>query len=377
MDLLPRLFHRPEFILPVLAVHADLALSLLVWHFDALVSFLVAFAFAYGAVSLCEKLFLPPAPRWGARPRVWRVPLVFGAVALGFPLFLDAFVSDVVRNLLDALSLVPPQWAMRTVACAWAAGAAVVLFRTAGGFLRLAKAAKRLPCCDSAPLREIMRNALADAGVTGNVALRAGPPGTPILSCGVFRPCIVIPENFAERYTPEERYAILLHECVHIRHHDAPALFCAAFAGAVLWFDPVARHALRRMRTDRELFCDWTVLNVHRVPPAFYANLIVSAASEQQRFAPGFSDAYRFVAHRLSRILCDRDIQPPPRVSRRGAALILAGLAACVLAAALFRAHLDPEPPFDPATLPPRTVRHAHRNGVFSCYFFTLSSDRL
>ncbi len=72
MDLVLRLFQRPEFIVPILGIYADLTLSLLVWHFDTLVSFLVAFAFAYGAVSLCEKLFPPLTPQLGARPRVWR-----------------------------------------------------------------------------------------------------------------------------------------------------------------------------------------------------------------------------------------------------------------------------------------------------------------
>ncbi len=32
MDMAVRLFHRPEFIVPILAIHADLALSLLAWH---------------------------------------------------------------------------------------------------------------------------------------------------------------------------------------------------------------------------------------------------------------------------------------------------------------------------------------------------------
>jgi beta-lactamase regulating signal transducer with metallopeptidase domain len=365
---------RPELFNALVAMYANLALSTAVWYFDMLVAFLVAFALAYGGCSLVRRVF--PGER-GARPRVWRVPLIFACVAVGFPLFLDAFVSNVLRNGLEYFSLIPGESLLRIAACVWVAGGAITLFRTVRGFARLSKMTEPLPLRDAGSdagsdgggLREILQNVMAEVGIGRAVALRVAPPDAPVFSFGFLRPCIAVPENFAARHTPEEQYAILLHECIHIKQHDARTLLGMALANAVFWFDPVFRHALRGMKADMELRCDWAAVNTHGIAPAFYARLIVDALSAQQRFGPAFSDTYRIVARRLSHILRDRELQPPPRLSRRVAAGVLAGLAAGILAAAVFYAGLEPIPAADPRTLhiegEPVVVEYEVRHGVF------------
>lgn len=371
MGVVIALTRRPDLILPLLRLYADTGLGLLVWYLDMLVSFLVLFAVVYGAFALVGRLF--PAPL-GAKPRVWRVPVVFGAVAAGFFLGGDGAVSDVLRNVLESLSLIPGVFLMRVAGCVWVLGAAVCLWRAVFGILRVSRAAGRLALCDDAAVLEVLRRAAADAGVAGRgVALRAGAAGGAIFSCGLWRACIVVPGDFSARYSPEEQYAILLHECVHVRRRDSFVLLCMAVVGAVLWFDPVVRRALRRMKGDMELFCDWVAVRSRGVSPELYAGLIVGAASGGREFSAGFSEEYRAVAQRLGHVLRDAGLFAPSRLSRRRAGGGLAVLGAGVVAAAVYYMGLEPVP-----VTPPESVRgsqgevlgYEERHGVFSMYGF-------
>lgn len=359
---------QPEVLTAYLSMWAHQIVMQLTWCFDMLISFVLAFAFLYGVFSFSEKLF---PPRLGRRPRVWIVPLLFVVVILGFPFFIDAFVATVFHNLMDSYLTLPAVEATNLAACLWLGGFAVTLVRTLKGFGNLAKTAKSLPAYPNNPE---LKAALAATGIRKSAIAKTGAHGSTIFSCGLWRKYIILPDDFAMRYSPEERYAILLHECIHIRNHDTFKLFFLSLAKAVLWFDPVSRHAMGRVKADTELLCDWTAVNAHRLDPAAYAVLIVKAASEQQRITPGFSDTYRLITHRLSRILCDREVSAPERVSRLGSLLILAGLVWLAVEAAIFYAHIPPtqairaEGVFENAAL--EILRHEERNGVFARYSF-------
>jgi bla regulator protein blaR1 len=89
--------------------------------------------------------------------------------------------------------------------------------------------------------------------------------GCPAL-VGAWRPRIVLPVDFEERYSATERELILTHERAHRARGDAQANVLAAALRCVYWFNPLVHFAASRFRFDQELACDANVIS--RFPEA-------------------------------------------------------------------------------------------------------------
>jgi beta-lactamase regulating signal transducer with metallopeptidase domain len=90
---------------------------------------------------------------------------------------------------------------------------------------------------------------------------RAGPAAV-----GVLHPRLVLPHDFALRFTSEERHLVQAHELAHIERLDARYNAAAALATWLCWFNPLLHLAVRIMRQDQEQACDAAVLD--RLPGA-------------------------------------------------------------------------------------------------------------
>lgn len=77
---------------------------------------------------------------------------------------------------------------------------------------------------------------------------------------GLWRPRIVLPVDFEQRYTAQERRLVLLHEQVHLRRGDIAVNALLAAMQCVYWFNPLLPLALRRCREDQEFSCDERVI---------------------------------------------------------------------------------------------------------------------
>jgi len=77
---------------------------------------------------------------------------------------------------------------------------------------------------------------------------------------GLWRPRIVLPVDFEQRYTAPERRLVLLHEQVHLRRGDTVVNALLAAMQCLYWFNPLLPLAVRRCREDQELSCDERVV---------------------------------------------------------------------------------------------------------------------
>ena len=104
---------------------------------------------------------------------------------------------------------------------------------------------------------------------------RAEQGGTGPAVVGAFRPRIVTPADFEDRFAPEEREVILAHEGAHLAAGDARTNALAALALCACWFNPLVHVAVYLMRLDQELACDAAVLS--RFPKArrLYAEVLL------------------------------------------------------------------------------------------------------
>jgi len=96
---------------------------------------------------------------------------------------------------------------------------------------------------------------------------------------GLLRPRIVLPADYATRYTAQEQAAILAHERMHRRRGDLwwNAL-CAALRCA-FWFHPLVAGTQRACLADQELACDSAVLGQGGHAPQIYAHALLKTQS--------------------------------------------------------------------------------------------------
>jgi beta-lactamase regulating signal transducer with metallopeptidase domain len=79
-------------------------------------------------------------------------------------------------------------------------------------------------------------------------------------SIGLLHPRIVLPHDFATRYSAAEQALVLAHERAHIARGDLYANLLAALFQCVFWFNPLVHLGVRRFRQDQELVCDAAVM---------------------------------------------------------------------------------------------------------------------
>ena len=91
------------------------------------------------------------------------------------------------------------------------------------------------------------------------VALFESPGVQGPIALGLLDRRIVVPADFAGRYTPDERRLALAHERLHHQRGDLWWNLAAMAVLALNWFNPIAWLAFRAFREDQELACDAAV----------------------------------------------------------------------------------------------------------------------
>lgn len=78
---------------------------------------------------------------------------------------------------------------------------------------------------------------------------------------GIFNPRILISPLKLEKLSDEDKRYILLHELLHIKHHDTLITFISYMVNILHWFNPILWLAFSIMRKDLEVMCDMKVLS--------------------------------------------------------------------------------------------------------------------
>jgi hypothetical protein len=201
-----------------------------------------------------------PAPRLG----LWQTVL---AVALGLPLLqpwhaaagsLDSWAlwGSVTPALPGAAPEAPSAWAAWPVAAGGALvlGAVLQATRLGRGLLRLRSLRRDAPSWLPPAWLGTLRDALAPrARFVLAESVRA--PAT----FGLQRPLVVLPAFFAA-LGRERQQAIAMHELLHARRHDWPAVLVEEILKAALFFHPAVHWLVGRARLAREEWVDAEVV---------------------------------------------------------------------------------------------------------------------
>lgn len=176
------------------------------------------------------------------------VPLCALAMLLPAPLQPVAMVLHItsVTAVSGAIVASPAATDWRSVILLlWLLGVCVTAVAFARQQRRYLRSLGRLRACNDAGSAHVLR-----AEATG---------GGPAL-VGAWRPRIVLPGDFDERYAPRERELILTHERIHLARGDARINALVAALRCLNWFNPLLHFAAVRFRIDQELACDAAVI---------------------------------------------------------------------------------------------------------------------
>ena len=211
--------------------------------------FLKAQVAASCAILLVVALRLPVRRLFGAEIgyNLWFLVPVAGLASL-FP-SLPEFREELQRQptgLANALALIraPALEHAALVAAVWAIGALALASVFVVGQCRFDRSAR---------------------------AGRAGPAATG------FWPRMIVPVEYARRFTLEERALIRAHERTHMDRRDPTSNLMIAFLQTISWFNPLAHLAAKLARMDQELSVDAKVMALHPKGRRRYAETLLKA----------------------------------------------------------------------------------------------------
>ncbi len=124
---------------------------------------------------------------------------------------------------------------------------------------------------------------------------------------GILKPCIYMPTHLISDYNERDMRYMLLHELQHYKHRDAIANYLMNLTRVVYWFNPIVWYALKEMRSDREIACDSSVLNMlERDAYEDYGNALINHI-EKVSFTPfpftaGIGGSMKQIKRRITNI---------------------------------------------------------------------------
>lgn len=135
----------------------------------------------------------------------------------------------------------------------------IFLINTSFRLITLKKSALPL---QNPEVRRLYGTCLEEANIEKDIPLYSSAFLRSPIIVGLLKPCIYLPIHLISDYIASDMRYMLLHELQHYRYKDAIANYLMNLAGVLYWFNPLIWHALREMRSDREIACDTSVLKM-------------------------------------------------------------------------------------------------------------------
>ncbi len=126
------------------------------------------------------------------------------------------------------------------------------------------------------------------------------------LTFGFFKPVIVLPVALVNQLSLTQAETLILHELAHIRANDFMLNWFLIIAETVFFFNPFITDLCKKIKIEREKYCDITV-TAFDYPPLLYAETLLQAQTVKQLAPQLPAEGYRIAAvnkpqHLLNRI---------------------------------------------------------------------------
>jgi len=228
------------------------------------------------------------------------------------------------------------------LAMIWIAGALILLVRTFRDLIAVEQLVARARPADLPEKLKVRMKGV-------RVAVSADAPGP--MAAGLFRPCIVLPENIA--LGSPGMAALLEHERAHIERRDMVVALLQRVTLALLWWSPALYWISRRIDEEREVACDEAAVERTGNAKALARSLTIEAENQlwarAPRLAVGAIGPRSQAGRRIKRLIEAAKGAPYAKYSGR---LAFAGLALAVAVAAMVTPRFDADAQ-QPGALPP------------------------
>jgi bla regulator protein blaR1 len=267
------------------------------------------------------------------------VPMEVAAIASLDPAVVGPFVED--KEAAQAAAAVSIKtsadrpWPSLTTLLldAWIVGSALLLVRIVAGLVQV-----RMLRRTGLPWREggaLIASLAAEAGMRRAIDLLLHESLTSPMTCGLWRPAIVLPAD-APAWRDDDVRRAIVHELEHVARLDWLTQGIARVVLACYWFHPMVWLTWRQLAVEAERACDDAVLR--RSEPTAYADQLVDLAKRLSASAerPQLAMANRHdLVTRVSAVLDSE--QPRGRAGAMRVALAFACSALLVVAMSPWR----------------------------------------
>jgi beta-lactamase regulating signal transducer with metallopeptidase domain len=168
------------------------------------------------------------------------------------------------------------------------------------------------------PQLQELADSLAQQVGSGSPRVRLSLSDRPLaLTCGLFKPTIVLSTWMVEHLDQRELEAVLVHELEHVARHDYLIIWLATMLRDAFFYLPTSWVAYRQLQHEKELACDDLSVHVTRRPLALASALTkvwlqTVGEPELARLggAQALTRAEAFIDGRIQRLLAP---SPSPR----------------------------------------------------------------
>lgn len=155
---------------------------------------------------------------------------------------------------------------------------------------------------------ELLEDCKEVVGVKRKIMLQETSLITSPITFGILQPYILLPIKTQEVFTLSEIKYVFLHELNHHKSKDVIVNFIMSIFQIIYWFNPFIWYALKRIRIDRELACDVSVLNLLDESGYIeYGHTIIHFVNKKydrtnEQFALGIGGAKKQIKQRIQNI---------------------------------------------------------------------------
>lgn len=216
--------------------------------------------------------------------------------------------TDLIRDFSVSVHNSTPEYIYQLICAVWIIGMVLCLAILIYSNYQLHKLQKSAVFIKNIKVNLLLEECKEVVGIKRNIILKETPFITTPITFGIFKPYILVPSNLQTVFTLKDIKYVLLHELTHHKNKDMLVHYVMWIFQIIYWFNPFIWYSLKRIRMDRELACDDSVLNLLDEKGYLeYGHTIIRFAHNKQEksfelFASGIGGTNQQIKQRIQSI---------------------------------------------------------------------------
>jgi bla regulator protein BlaR1 len=217
--------------------------------------------------------------------------------------------SDLLHDFTVSVNKSTPDFVYDTFYTVWVIGMVLFAMAVVYSNYQIYQMKKSAVAVHNQKINELLEACKELVGVKRNIRLRETSLITSPITVGILQPYIFLPSKTQEAFSLNELKYVFLHELHHHKSKDLFVNYIMWMFSIIYWFNPFVWYALKRIRMDRELACDASVLNLLDESGYIeYGQTIIRFADKKhdrtlEHFAPGIGGTKKQITQRIQSIV--------------------------------------------------------------------------